>query len=158
MISRKTLLITILITALFTGAVVFYVATKKPLTASDSKPIKELSASALIIELSNNKKVVDSTYMYKNISVAGKIKEISGTNLILDAGETALVNCSFDSTTFESVKRIVKPGEEIIVNGIYFGCSGFDAESDGDLDLIPIEKEAKLRTCALIKPSNKNNK
>jgi len=155
MINRKTILFTVLIAALVTGAVVFYVATKKPPTAADSKPIKKISATALINELSNNNLFVDSTYMFKNICVSGKIKEISGTNLIIDAGEFALVNCSFDSTSFESIKNTINLGEEATVKGIYFGCSGFDAKAADDLDLIPIEKEAKLRTCALINPSNK---
>ena len=149
MISRKTILITIFIAALFTGAVVFYVATKKPPTAADSKPVKEMLATDLINDLSNNQHATDSAYMYKNIAVKGKVKEIDGTNIILEAGESSFVNCSFDSADFASVKRSLHPGEQANIKGIYNGCSGFESKNDDEFDLLPAEKIANLKTCAI---------
>jgi hypothetical protein len=137
---------------LIAGAIVFYVATKKPKTAADSKPIKEMLATDLINELSNNQHATDSAYMFKNIAVKGKVKEINGTNIIIEAGESAFVNCSFDSTAFEVIKNTIKSGAEVNIKGIYYGCSGFDPKSDDDLDLMPIQKEAKLKTCGINSP------
>ncbi len=148
----KKVLLILFVIGLVAGAIVFYVATKKPATAADSKPIKEMLASDLINELSTNKQLTDSAYMFKNIAVKGKVKEINGTNIIIEAGESAFVNCSFDSTAFEEIKSTIKSGAEVNVKGIYYGCSGFDPKSDDDLDLIPVEKDANLRTCGINSP------
>jgi hypothetical protein len=45
-------------------------------------------------------------------------------------------------------KNNLIPGKSASIKGIYFGHEGFDGSGDG-MDLIPSEKNIKLKTCAV---------
>ena len=148
---KRNLLILFII-GLVTAGIILYIATKKPAKGIDGKPVKVFNASELIMSLDSNSTSTSKKYMFKNIGIIGKIKEvdISRSNIIIDAGSSATVNCSFDSLAFVNSKSFLKIGEVINVKGIYDGCDGFDKKNtDDDLDLIPTEKTAMLRTCGL---------
>ena len=144
---KKNLLILFVIGLIIAICVIFY-ATKKPPTAADSKPVKEMNASELFNALDSNFHATDSIFNNQNIAVKGVIKEIDTANkhIFIEAGEAKLVNCSFDSTEFSNIKSNIKLGGQINVKGIYSGCEGYDNADEG-MDLIPSEKIAQLKTC-----------
>ena len=88
----KKIILVVFVLGLITAGVVLYIAFKKPPTAADSKPVKEFRSEQLIAEIQKDKKKADSVFMFKNIGVSGKIRDLSGTSLILDAGEGASIN------------------------------------------------------------------
>lgn len=145
----KKILLTLFVVGLATAIVVLYIATKKPPTAADSKPVKEMTAAELFNALDSNFKVTDSIFNNKNIAVKGIIKEFDSANkhIFIEAGEAKLVNCSFDSTEFSKIKTSIKLGGNINVKGIYTGCEGYNNADDG-MDLIPSDKIAQLKTCS----------
>ena len=146
----KKILLTLFVIGIVTAGIILYIAFKKPLTAADTKPVKEFSSEQLIGEIEKDRKLADSVYMFKNIGVSGKIKEISGSSIILDAGEGASINCSFDSATFAKSSAEFKAGATVKIKGIYYASDGFDVVADPDDLLASItEKNAKLRTCAI---------
>ena len=76
----KKILLTLFVIGLATAIVVFYVITKKPLTAADSKPVKVMSATELFNALDNNFLATDSIFNNQNIAIKGVVKEIDITN------------------------------------------------------------------------------
>lgn len=153
----KKVLLILFVAGLITGGYVFYIATKKPPTALDSKPVKEMVGSVLIKELDSAFKQVDSFYINKNIGVSGKINEIDSTSMhvFIDAGESSLINCSFDSTEFAKIISELKVGNEIKIKGIYSGCDGCEKSiSEDGMDLLSNEKIVQLKTCSINNSSN----
>jgi hypothetical protein len=146
----KKILLSLFVIGLVTAIVVFYVITKKPLTAADSNPVKELTASELFNALDSNFHTTDSIFNNQNIAVKGVIKEIDSTNkhIFIEAGEAKLINCSFDSTEFANLKSNIKIGSIINIKGIYSGSEGYNNTDDG-MDLIPSDKIAQLKTCSV---------
>lgn len=144
----KKILLALFVIGLGTAIVVFYVVTKKPPTAADSKPVKEMTAIELFNALDSNFKMTDSIFNNQNIAVKGIIKEFDTSNkhIFIEAGEAKLVNCSFDSTEFSKIKTSIKLGSNINVKGIYSGCEGYN--TDDGMDLIPSDKIAQLKTCS----------
>jgi hypothetical protein len=149
---KRNLLI-IFVIGLIASLYVFYIATKKPASGVESKPLVTMKASELISSLDSNPVLINKKYMFKNIAISGKIKEINvkGSNVIIDAGNMAIVNCSFDSLAFVKSIPFLKMGEEVNVKGIYYGCDGFEEKTADDLELLPSEKTAMLRTCGINK-------
>ena len=148
---KKGLLVLFLV-GLVTGGYVFYIVTKKPPTAADSKPIKEMKATSLFMELDSNFKKVDSCYINQNIAVSGTIKEIDtvSKHVFIDAGTSCSINCSFDSTEFSKLKATLKVGNAINIKGIYSGCDGCDkSAADDGMDMLSTDKIAQLKTCTL---------
>jgi hypothetical protein len=148
----KKVLLILFVLGLITGGYVFYIATKKPPTAADSKPIKEMVAVGLFKELDSAYKQVDSCYKDKNIGVSGTIKEIDSASMhiFIDAGEACSINCSFNSTEFSKIKASLKVGNAIKIKGIYSGCDGCDkSASDDGMDMLSSDKIAQLKTCSL---------
>jgi hypothetical protein len=131
---------------------IYWFAKRPPQTAADSKPVKEMSAMELVEALNKDYKGTDSLYNEKNIAVEGKIIEIKETTVFLDAGELSTINCSFDSTTFETNKYAFKIGELVNIKGIYSGSEGFGVVADSDDMLADITgKNIILKTCAINK-------
>lgn len=148
---KKGLLVLFLV-GLVTGGYVFYIVTKKPPTAADSKPIKEMKATSLFMELDSNFKKVDSCYINQNIAVSGTIKEIDtvSKHVFIDGGTSCSINCSFDSTEFSKLKASLKVGNAINIKGIYSGCDGCDkSAADDGMDMLSTDKIAQLKTCTL---------
>ena len=145
----KKILLTLFVIGLATAIVVFYVITKKPLTAADSKPVKVMSATELFNALDSNFHATDSIFNNQNIAVKGVVKEIDITNnhIFIEAGEAKLINCSFDSTEFDKIKSSIKLGGIVNIKGIYSGAEGYNNADDG-MDLIPSDKIAQLKTCS----------
>lgn len=153
----KKVLLILFAAALILLALVFYIATKKPPTAADSKPIKEMLAPNFMNELDSAFKQVDAFYINKNIGVSGKINEIDSTSMhvFIDAGESSLINCSFDSTEFAKIISELKVGNEIKIKGIYSGCDGCGKSvSEDGMDLLSNEKIVQLKTCSINNSSN----
>ena len=145
----KKILLYLFVIGLIIGAFVFYKVTKRPETAADSKPVKELTAAALFDELSSNNKLADSIYKDKNIAVKGKVVEIKETTVFIEAGPAATINCSFDSATFEGCKSTYTVGAEADIKGIYSGSDGFGVAADPDDMLADVAgKNVVLKTCA----------
>jgi len=145
----KKILLTILVIGLIAGVCIFFYATKKPATAADSKPVKEMTAFELFNSLDSNFHLTDSAYMDQNIAIKGIIKEIDSANkhIFIEGGEAKLINCSFDSTEFTKLNTAMKVGNNINIKGIYSGCEGYNNADDG-MDLIPSDKIAQLKTCS----------
>jgi hypothetical protein len=146
----KKVLLTLFVIGLISAIVVFYIITKKPLTAADSKPVKELTATELFNSLDSNFRFSDSIFNNQNIAVKGIVKEIDSTNkhVFIEAGEAKLINCSFDSVEFSKIKSNIKLGGGVNIKGIYTGCDGYNNADDG-MDLIPSDKIAQLKTCSV---------
>lgn len=147
---KRNLLI-IFIIGLVAAGYVFYIATKKPPTGVEGKPVDTMKASELISIIDSNSVIANKKYMYKNIAISGKIKDIKSHNVFIDAGNRAIINCSFDSLAFVNSIPFLKIGEEINVKGIYYGCDGFEEKTADDIELLPTEKTAMLRTCGINK-------
>ncbi len=145
----KKILLTLFVIGLVTTIVVFYIITKKPPTAADSAPVKEMTATELFSALDSNFRFSDSIFNNQNIAVKGIVKEIDSTNkhIFIEAGEAKLINCSFDSLEFVKIKTSIKLGGDVNIKGIYTGCDGYDNADDG-MDLIPSDKIAQLKTCS----------
>ena len=145
----KKILLTLFVIGLATAIVVFYIVTKKPPTAADSKPFKELTATELFNSLDSNFHLSDSIFNNQNIAVKGIVKEIDSVNkhIFIEAGEAKLINCSFDSAEFAKIKSNITLGGGVNIKGIYTGCDGYDNADDG-MDLIPSDKIAQLKTCS----------
>lgn len=145
----KKILLTLFVIGLATAIVVFYIITKKPPTAADSKPVKEITATELFNSLDSNFRLSDSMFNNKNIAVKGIVKEIDSINkhIFIEAGEAKLINCSFDSLEFTKIKSSIKLGGGVNIKGIYTGCDGYDNGDDG-MDLIPSDKIVLLKTCS----------
>jgi hypothetical protein len=141
---KKILLILIALGAIL-GTIIFYVATKKPPTSEDSKPVAVFKSVELISKLESDS-TVSKEYMFKNIAVEGTIKEIKEQDhsVIIDAGESSFINCSFDSTAFAKCRSNFSLGKAVSIKGIYYA---FDKTADDGMGLIPVEKNAFLRTC-----------
>jgi hypothetical protein len=146
----KKILLTLFVIGLATAIVVFYIVTKKPPTAADSKPDKEMTATELFNSLDSNFRLSDSMFNNKNIAVKGIVKEIDSINkhIFIEAGEAKLINCSFDSLEFTEIKSSIKFGGGVNIKGIYTGCDGYDNGDDG-MDLIPTDKIVLLKTCSI---------
>ena len=146
----KKVLLTLFVIGLISAIVVFYIITKKPLTAADSKPVKELTATELFNSLDSNFRFSDSIFNNQNIAVKGIVKEIDSTNkhVFIEAGEAKLINCSFDSTEFDKIKSSIKLGGMVDIKGIYSGAEGYNNADEG-MDLIPSDKIAQLKTCSV---------
>ncbi len=146
----KKILLSLFVIGLVSAIVVFYVITKKPLTAADSKPVKIFSATELFNALDSNFHATDSIFNNQNIAVKGVVKEIDITNnhIFIEAGEAKLINCSFDSTEFDKIKSSIKLGGMVDIKGIYSGAEGYNNADDG-MDLIPSDKIAQLKTCSV---------
>lgn len=146
---KKVLIYCFVLTAI-AGSIIFYIATKKPLTGSDNPAVLILKADAFKNELVKNHKQFDSLYSNKNIGIIGSIKELSDDHVFINGGEDFSISCSFDSSNFQSVIKSYKVGDSINLKGIYSGSTGFDNESSADeLDMIGNEKSAELKTCGL---------
>ena len=145
----KKILLILFVIGLATAIVVFYIVTKKPPTAADSEPVKEMTATELFNALDSNFRFSDSIFNNQNIAVKGIIKEIDSTNkhIFIEGGEAKLINCSFDSLEFVNIKKSIKLGGSVNIKGIYAGCDGYDNADDG-MDLIPSDKIAQLKTCS----------
>lgn len=148
---RTKTILAIIIIGIIAAGVVFYIATKKPATSEDSKPVAAFTSSDLIQQLEKDS-AVSKKYMFQNIGVEGVVKEVNQKDhsIILDAGESSYINCSFDSTAFEKCKASFAEGKNTKIKGIYFA---FDKTEDDGMGLIPVEKTAYLRTCFI----NNNN-
>jgi hypothetical protein len=150
----KKILWAIVAIGLVSAAVILYFATKKPATAEDSEPIAQFSTTAFIQQLSENNASVSAKFMDKNIAVSGSIKEVnpSQCSLVLDAGNDAIVTCTFDSAVFAKYASTFTQGKTTQIKGIYFGCDGFEkSDSDDMMDLLPQQKSAMMKTCAIHK-------
>lgn len=135
---------------LLAGVIVFYIVTKRPDTAADSKPIKEFTAVELFTELNQHHLFTDSVYRDKNIAVKGKVIDIKETTVFIDAGPSATINCSFDSSTYHNNKDLFIIGSTVNIKGIYSGSAGFDVVSDPDDMLSEVAgKNVLLKTCAI---------
>jgi hypothetical protein len=147
----KKIILYLFVLGIVSAVVVFYIATKRPPTAADSKPFKELEATALINELDTSAGRCSVNYMDKNIAVSGIIKSIdtSTANVIIDAGSSCYINCSFDSTCFKNCMNTLAVGKKASIKGIYFGCEGFEKKSEDEFDMLGSEKNAKLKACAI---------
>ncbi len=141
----KKVLLTLFVIGLVTAGVVLYIATKKPPTSEDSKPVASFKSSELIGKLESDS-AISKKYMFQNIAVEGVIKEIkSGDHsVIIDAGESSFINCSFDSAAFIKCQSNFLVGKPTSIKGIYYA---FDKTEDDGMGLIPVEKNAYLRTC-----------
>lgn len=136
--------------AAIAGSIIFYIASKKPLTGSDNPAVLVLKSGAFKNELMKNHKQFDSLYSNKNIGVIGSIKELSNDHVFIEGGDDFSINCSFDSSQFQFVIKSFKVGDSINLKGIYSGSTGFDNQSSRDeLDMIGNEKSAELKTCGL---------
>lgn len=148
---KKNLLILFVI-GLISVAVVVYIATKKPVSGADSKPVAEMKADVLYAELNNNHQKFDSIYNNKNIAITGTIKEIdeATAHVFIQGVESFSINCSFDSAHFVKIKSALKIGTVTSIKGIYTGCDGFDLSANNDeLDMLSGEKSAQLKTCGI---------
>lgn len=152
----KKIILALVVIGVIAAGVILYIAFKKPLTAEDTKPVKEMLATAWILEFEKNTKESDSVYNAKNIGVNGKIKQVNEADyaLIIEAGTSADITCTFDSSTFAKSKDQFKEGMETSIKGIYCGNEGFEsAETSGEVDLLAemTGKSIKLKTCAINK-------
>lgn len=117
--------------------------TSKPATAAESKPIASFSSIDFITALEKDT-TSSKKYMDKNVAISGNVKEVSDQKVILEAGESASVVCTFDSTDFVKLKGNFTNGKTIKLKGIFYG---FDKTEDDGMGLIPAEKTAYLKTC-----------
>jgi hypothetical protein len=146
----KKVLLYCFVLAAIAGAIIFYIATKKPLTGSDNPAVIILKADEFNNELVKNHKQFDSLYSNKNIGISGLIKELSYDHVFINGGDEFSINCSFDSSNFQAVIKSYKVGDSINLKGIYSGSTGFDNQASTDgLDMIGNEKSAELKTCGL---------
>ncbi len=145
----KKILLYLFIIGIVIGGIVFYKVTKRPATAADSEPVKEMVATELINELINHRQLIDSIYKDNNIAVKGKIIDIKDATIFIEGGPSATINCSFDSTTFACCKSTFKIGGEANIKGIYSGSDGFDVVVNPDDMLADVAgKNVMLKTCA----------
>ena len=136
------------------AAVILYFATKKPATAEDSEPVAKFSTTEFIEKLNANQATVSATYMDKNIAVSGNVIEVNKDqcSLVLDAGNNAIITCTFDSIVFAKHAATFEKGKPTSIKGIYFGCDGFEKSDSTDMmDLLPQQKSAMLKTCSVNK-------
>lgn len=148
----KKILLSLLFIGISTAAIILYCAMKKPATAVDSEPVASFSSSGLLTKLDSGYKIISARYMDKNISVTGTIKEVNllQSSLVLEAGSEGIITCTFDSTLFSSYGNQFAVGKSAKIKGIYFGCDGFEKSEESDLmDLLPQQKTAMLKTCAI---------
>lgn len=141
------IILSILGLGIITAGIVFYIATRKPATSEDSSPVAVFESAQLIQQLDTDT-TVSKKIMEKNIAVNGIIKEIKSVDhsIILDAGESCYIICSFDSVAFEKCKPAFQEGKQTSIKGIFYSYS--KTEDDG-MGLIPAEKNAILKTCFL---------
>jgi hypothetical protein len=148
----KKILLSLFFVGIASAGIILYLATKKPATAEDSKPIAEFSAVNFISKLDSSHQIISARYMDKNISIEGNIKEVNAAqySLVFDGGADAIITCTFDSAIFSKNSNQFIVGKSTKVKGIYFGCDGFEkTESDDLMDLLPQQKTAMLKTCAV---------
>lgn len=146
----KKLFLALLILGLMAGGYGIYLWKKQPPTAQDSAADFILESGQLIRQLDSSTSAVSKKYMDKNLSISGVITQVDAGQISIGAGENASVSCSFDSTYFAGIISRCQPGRPVQVKGIFYGAEGFDPPSDDDLDLIPTEKIARLKTCYLV--------
>ena len=139
------IILSILGLGVITAGIVLYMATRKPATSEDSAPIATYESAQLIQELDTDSTVAKKI-MEKNIAVNGKVKEVKTMDhsVILDAGESSYIICSFDSAAFEKCKVSFHEGQSASIKGIFYNYS--KTEDDG-MGLMPAEKNANLKTC-----------
>jgi len=142
---RTKIILGILGTGVITAGIIIYVATRKPATSQDSEPVAIFESTQLIQQLDTDSSV-SKKIMEKNIAVNGLVKEVNAADhsIILDAGESSYIICSFDSTAFENCKTSFNEGQKASVKGIFYNYS--KTEDDG-MGLMPSEKNANLKTC-----------
>ncbi len=122
---------------------------KEAPTAADSKPIKSFKADELIAEFDINHRQADSLYKDKNIAVEGRLKQITDGAVLLEAGASANISCTFDSASFAQYKSKFIEGGIINIKGIYFSNDGFDENISEDDMFADLGKVIKLKTCAI---------
>ena len=148
----KKIMLSIVFVGIASAGIILYFATKKPATAEDSEPTAAFSAVDFISNLDSGYQTVSARYMDKNISIEGNIKEVNlaQSSIVMDAGNEAIITCTFDSTLFSSYKNRFAEGKSAKIKGIYFGCDGFEkSDADDMMDLLHQQKIAMLKTCAI---------
>ena len=145
----KKILLFLLFLGAVTGGIIFYLAMKEAPTAADSKPIKSFKAEELIAEFEKNNHLADSLYKDKNIAVEGKLKKITDGAIVIEAGMSADISCTFDSASFAQNKAKFNPGRIVKIKGIYFSNDGFDVSASEDDMFADLGKIIKLKTCAI---------
>lgn len=150
----KKILLSLFFIGILSAGIILYLATKKPATAEDSEPIAHFYAENFISKLDSNHQIISSRFMDKNISIEGTVKEVNNAqySLVIDGGADAIITCTFDSTIFSENSTQFVSGKSTRVKGIYFGCDGFEKPESTDLmNLLPQQKTAMLKTCAVDK-------
>lgn len=88
-------------------------------------------------------------YKDKNIAVEGKIKQMNEGAILLEAGPSDNISCTFDSSTFVQNKDRFIVGSFVKIKGIYFTNEGFNVAASEDDMLSDLGKTIKLKTCAV---------
>lgn len=145
----KKILLILLILGIMGGGIGFYLAMKVAPTAADSKPEKSFTSEQIIAEFEKNPTLADSLYRDKNIAVQGKVKKMDIGSLIIEAGISAEISCTFDSAQWAKNNTSFTEGKMVNIKGIYFAHDGFSKSSDEDDMLSDMGKIIKLKTCAI---------
>jgi methyl-accepting chemotaxis protein len=125
--SRKGLIITVIIFLVILGAIVIYLWTfrKSDLSVSSKKADVEIRSGELIQSFEKNEKLANEAYLNKIIVLAGTVDNISEDSLTVtvylkDKDAVSGIICSFNKSVLDISK--ISKGSEIKVKGI---CSGY---------------------------------
>jgi methyl-accepting chemotaxis protein len=125
--SRKGLIITVIIFLVILGAIIIYLWTfrKSDLSVSSKKADVEIRSGELIQSFEKNEKLANEAYLNKIIVLAGTVDNISEDSLTVtvylkDKDAVSGIICSFNKSVLDISK--ISKGSEIKVKGI---CSGY---------------------------------
>jgi methyl-accepting chemotaxis protein len=125
--SRKGLIITVIIFLVILGAIIIYLWTfrKSDLSVSSKKADVEIRSGELIQSFEKKEKMSNEAYLNKIIVLAGTVDNISEDSLTVtvylkDKDAVSGIICSFNKSVLDISK--ISKGSEIKVKGI---CSGY---------------------------------
>jgi methyl-accepting chemotaxis protein len=125
--SRKGLIITVIIFLVILGAIIIYLWTfrKSDLSVSSKKADVEIRSGELIQSFEKNEKLANEAYLNKIIVLAGTVDNISEDSLTVtvylkDKDAVSGIICSFNKSVLDISK--ISKGSKIKVKGI---CSGY---------------------------------
>lgn len=155
---KKIIIVVVVLGLLGVGGVFVYLKFFDSTKSGNSSAEYTLQATDLIHQLDSNKVEVSKKYTDHVLAVAGTIKEIDEKqyNVILSAGDNAIITCTVDSADFVKNKSLLKKEGSITMQGVFRACDGFDkkeqpAEDDDLLSGIDSDKKVVIVKCFIKK-------
>jgi uncharacterized protein (UPF0333 family) len=151
---KKIIIVVVVLGLLVAGGVFAYLKFFDSTKSGNSKADFTMQATDLIHQLDSNKEGISKKYTDHVLAVTGKVKEIDEKqfNVILSAGENAIITCTVDSADFVKNQSLLKKETSITMQGVFRACDGFDkkeqpVEADDLLSGIDSEKKAVIVKC-----------